>query len=104
MTDADLFDALRDCYDPVLRRNIVDLNLVRTAHLTLDEDAPGANIAGLPAKYRAEVQLAAISSDEVAAAQLIAQVSNRLAGLPTISRASVTLLPPAFPILNTRAK
>ena len=104
MTDADLLNALRDCYDPVLRRNIVELNLVRTAHLTLDEDAPGANIAGVPERYHAEVQLSSPNSDEAAAEQLAAQVRNRLAGLPGISGSKVSLLPPAFPILNTRAK
>ena len=104
MTDDDLLNALRDCYDPVLRRNIVDLNLVRTAHLKLDEDAPGSNIAGVPKKYIAQVQLVATNADEAAAAQLVAQVSNRLAGLPAISQSSVSLLPPPFPILNARGK
>ena len=102
MTDADLVHALRDCYDPLLRRNIVELSLVRSASLNVDHEAPGASIAGLPPRYRVRVELIAPGADEAANAQLVAQVENRLAGMPAISRAEVRLLPPVFPILNTR--
>jgi metal-sulfur cluster biosynthetic enzyme len=94
MTDADLLNALRDCYDPLLRRNIVDLNLVRSATLTLDPEAPGP----IP-RYLAQVTLTAPTSDETANAQLAAQIENRLLGLQPISRAHITLLAPLFPIL-----
>ncbi len=104
MTDADLLHALRDCYDPLLRRNIVDLNFVRMAHLTFDYEAPGATVPGVPPRYVADVHLTAGSSDESEGEQLVAQVSNRLAGLPWISQVRVKLLPPAFTILNTRVK
>jgi metal-sulfur cluster biosynthetic enzyme len=104
MTQADLLAALRDCYDPLLRRNIVELNLVRSATLTHDNEAPGAAIPGVPPRYIAHVALTAPGSDETANAQLVAQVENRLAGLPAISRSTVELLAPAFPILNTRQR
>jgi metal-sulfur cluster biosynthetic enzyme len=99
MTDADLMNALRDCYDPILRRNIVDANLVKTATLTPDPDAPGASIPGLPLRYIARITLLAPTSDDTANAQLLAQIENRLLGLQAISRAAVTLLPTLFPIL-----
>jgi metal-sulfur cluster biosynthetic enzyme len=102
VTQNDLVAALRDCYDPLLRRNIVELNLVRSATLTRDTDAPGATIPGVPPRYVAHVILNAPGSDETANAQLIAQIENRLAGLPAISRSMVELLAPAFPILNAR--
>ena len=102
MTDADLLEALRDCYDPLLRRNVVELNLIRSATIELDGDAPGAAIQGVPARYRAQVMLHAPGSDEAANAQLVAQIENRLMGLPEISNADVRLLPAAFPILNAR--
>jgi len=102
MTDAELLDALRDCYDPLLRRNIVEMNLVRSATLELDTEAPGANIRGVPSRYKAHIVLIAPGSDEAANAQLAAQVENRLAGMQEISRANVRLLPAAFPILNQR--
>ena len=99
MTDADLLHALRDCYDPRLNRNIVDLRLVRFAHLTRDLEAPGATIPGVPPRYLATLSLTAPTTDEAANAQLSAQIENRLLGLEPISRVHVTLLPPLFPIL-----
>ena len=94
MTDADLLTALRDCYDPILRRNIVDLNLVRSAHLSPDSDVPGQ----FP-RFIAHIQLTAPTSDEAANAQLAAQIENRLLGLESISRVQIKLLPALFPIL-----
>jgi metal-sulfur cluster biosynthetic enzyme len=99
MSDADLLDALRDCYDPVLRRNIVDARLVRSATLTPDLDAPGASVPGVGPRFLARVTLTAPGSDEIANAQLLAQIENRLLGLQAISRVEVTLLPALFPIL-----
>ncbi|MDQ2924993.1 MAG: iron-sulfur cluster assembly protein [Acidobacteriota bacterium] len=100
MTDTDLLNALRDCYDPILKRNIVALGLVRAATLTEDREAPGTNIPGVGPRYIAEVSLFAPSTDEAAIAQLRAQIENRLAGLPAISRTSITLLPAPFTILR----
>jgi metal-sulfur cluster biosynthetic enzyme len=97
VTDADLLHALRDCYDPILKRNIVDLGLIRAATLALDTAAPGVDV---PPRYIAHVTLVATSTDETATAQLSAQIENRLAGLPQISRTTVTLLPALFPILR----
>jgi len=99
MTEADLLEALRDCYEPKLHRNIVEAKLVRSATLTRDDAAPGANIPGVPARYLAHITLHAPGSDEAANAQLAAQIENRLLGLEAISRVTVTLLPALFPIL-----
>lgn len=101
MNEAELLEALRDCYVPLLHRNIVELGLVRSAKLERDHDAPGADIAGVPPRYRAYVVLSAPGTDEAANAQLVAQIENRLAGLPALSGAEIRLLPPVFPILNT---
>lgn len=100
MTDADLLSALRDCYDPALKRNIVELGLVRSATLQPDLDAPGARIPGVPPRFAATIELFAPSSDEDANAMLVAQIDNRLAGLEQISRAHIKLLPTPFPILR----
>jgi len=99
MDDTDLLPLLRDCYDPVLRRNIVDAGLIRSATLTRDDAAPGAGIAGIPPRYRATITLLAPGSDEAANAQLTAQIENRLLGLEAISQVTVALLPALFPIL-----
>jgi metal-sulfur cluster biosynthetic enzyme len=100
VTDDDLLRALRDCYDPILKRNIVDLGLVRTATLSVDREAPGASIPGVGPRYIAHITIVAPSADETAVVQLHAQIENRLAGLPEISRTKITLLPTPFPILK----
>jgi hypothetical protein len=99
MTDTDLLHLLRDCYTPITHRNLVDANLIRSATLTPDPNAPGASIPNLPPRYLARITLHAPGSDETANAQLLAQIENRLLGLPTISRVELTLLPPLFQIL-----
>ena len=93
-TEADLLLALRDCYLPLDRRNIIAANLVRSATLTLDPDAPGS----IP-RLHAHITLNAPGTDEAANSQLCAQIENRLLGLEAISHVSVTLLPALFPIL-----
>lgn len=100
MTDADLVNALRDCYDPLQRRNVVHLGLVQSAALTIDGDAPGANIRGVPPRYIAHITLRAPGSDDTRNAQLRAQIENRLAGLPDISRTEIEMLPALFSILG----
>jgi hypothetical protein len=97
MNPTDLLHLLRDCY--IRNRNIVDAGLVQSATLTLDPDAPGFNSTTLPARQLAHITLHAPGLDETANAQLVAQIENRLLGLPSISRVQVTLLPPLFPIL-----
>jgi hypothetical protein len=98
MTEADLLHLLRDCYTPT-GPNIVAAGLVRSATLTPDPDAPGANVPGLPPRFIAHITLHAPSTDETAATQLSAQVENRLLGVPSISRVEINLLPALFPIL-----
>lgn len=102
MTDADLVNALRDCYDTLQQRNIVDVGLVQHATLEVDRDAPGAHIRDVSTRYIAHIKLRAPSSDDVRNTQLRAQIENRLAGLPEISRTEVELLPALFPILGGR--
>jgi hypothetical protein len=99
MTDRDLLEALRACFVPGSRSDIVAANLVRSATLTPDHDAPGAGIPGVPRRFVAHVTLTAPSADEAVASQLQAQVENRLAGIESISRAEITMVPPLFAIL-----
>ena len=92
MTEEHIRAALRDCYDPVLPCNVVDLGLVHRIDLAPDTDAPGSGIPGVPPKYRVHISLLRATEDEAASAQLIAQVANRLAGIEAISRTTVTQL------------
>ena len=59
-----------------------------------------ARSTGAPPRYAAHIALVAPSADEATIAQLRAQIENRLAGLPTISRTTIDLLPTPFPILR----
>jgi metal-sulfur cluster biosynthetic enzyme len=95
MTEADLLHALRDCYDPTLRRSIVDLHLVRSATLTPDPDS----LPYTAPRCIVTIHLTAPSSDEAATAQLAAQIENRLLGLEAIARVEIHIAPALFSIL-----
>ena len=92
LTESDILLALRDCYDPVLPCNIVDLGLIHSITITPDLEAPGTNIPGVPQKHRIEIATHSHQTDEAAEAQLRAQIANRLAGLETVSQTTITLL------------
>lgn len=100
MTEGDLLNALRDCYDPMQRRNIVDMHLVQSVAVSVDLDAPGASVRGAAPRFIARIVLRAPGSDELRNAQLTAQIENRLAGIPEISRSQIDMLPAYFPILS----
>ena len=92
LTESDILLALRDCYDPVLPCNIVDLGLIRSIAVTPDLEAPGAHIPGVPKKHQIHIQLTPTQTDEAAEAHLLAQIANRLAGLEAVSHTTITLL------------
>ena len=92
LTESDILLALRDCYDPLLPCNIVDLGLIHSIDVTPDLEAPGTHIPGVPQKHIIEIELTPTQKDEPAEAHLRAQITNRLAGLETVSRTTITLL------------
>lgn len=93
LTEATVREALRDCYDPVIPCNIVDLGAVQTITVTLDPGAPGAGIPGVPPKYSVAIDLVpTTTSDDPGQALLPGLIANRLAGIETIYRTSVRLL------------
>ncbi len=129
LTNNDISDALTACFDasnPFARAlNIVELGLVEAITLRIDEDAPGHGIPGVPLRQALELHLLRPSNHHDALAMLQAQIENRLAGLPELSRWQVRFLdiplwsaeriaphlrrtlkpdPPAFPILNNRLR
>jgi metal-sulfur cluster biosynthetic enzyme len=91
LTESEIITALRDCYDPELPCNIVDLGLVRAIAITPDRDAPGAGILGVPQKHLVQIDLILTHPSEDAEAQLRAQITNRLAGLETVSQTTITI-------------
>ncbi len=92
LTESEITTALRDCYDPELPCNIVDLGLVRSITITPDHDAPGAGIPGVPEKHHVHIDLIHTHPSDDAEAQLRAQIANRLAGLEAVSRTIITIL------------
>ena len=91
LTEAKILTALRDCYDPELPCNVVDLGLVRAIAITPDRDAPGSGIPGVPEKHHVQIDIILTHPGEDAEAQLRAQIANRLAGLETVSQTTVTI-------------
>jgi len=91
LTEQDILRALKDCYDPAIPCNVVDLGLVRGIEVVVDPDAPGAGIAGVPQKHRIAVELVLTNPTDEAAAQVKAQVANRLAGLEEAGETTVVI-------------
>jgi len=92
LTEADILAALRDCYDPEIPLNIVDLGLVHSISIAPDPNAPGTGIPGVPQRHRVFISLALTSIIDAEDTPLIAQIQNRLAAFETISRTEVTLV------------
>ena len=93
LTEADILQALRDCYDPDIPCNIVDLGLIRSIQITPDHEAPGANIPGVPQRHRVAINITPTNPTEAAESHLRAQIANRLAGLESVSHTEVQLQP-----------
>lgn len=89
LTETEVREALRDCYDSAMRCNIVDLGFVQSISVTPDTEAPGTGIRGVPQKHHVSVLLTFANPDELAQAQIMSQVKNRLAGFETVGRSSV---------------
>jgi metal-sulfur cluster biosynthetic enzyme len=92
LTQQDILIALRDCFDPVLPCNIVDLGLVRTVSVSPDPEAPGTGISGVPQKHLIRIETALSNPTDEAAAQLTAQIQNRLAGIEEAGKTTVVLV------------
>ena len=92
LTSEDILSALRDCYDPEVPLNIVDLGLVHRVDIAADPDAPGAGIPGVPQKHRVHLQLTLTSPGCPAQHQITAQIQNRLAGLQEVSNTEVEMI------------
>ncbi|HEY0263768.1 MAG TPA: DUF59 domain-containing protein [Granulicella sp.] len=92
LTEDHIRTALRDCFDPAIPCNLVDLGVVESVMVAADPDAPGAGIPGVPQRHRVFVALTPTTLDEAATAQIAAQIANRLAGLEEVERTDVSIL------------
>jgi len=93
LTESQILTALRDCYDPEIPCNIVDLGLILSITITRDNEAPGIGIPGVPQKHIIAITLTPTNPTEAAEAQLTAQIANRPAGLETVSQTNITIQP-----------
>ena len=87
ITEEDVFVALRDCYDPELPVNIVDLGLIYGVKVSPDPRSKRA----FP-RQLVVVEITMTSQGCPSHAMIIEQVRNRLAGVPEISDAQVHLV------------
>jgi metal-sulfur cluster biosynthetic enzyme len=87
LTESDILTALRDCYDPEVKLNLVDLGLIYKVETMPD---PGST----PAWPRQHVRITmTLTTPQCPASGLIfEQVNNRLAGIPDISKVDVNLV------------
>ena len=90
--------ALRDCYDPELPLNLVDLGAVDSVTLVPDPEAPGSGIAGVPPRFRLTVSL--LSRGDALDPTLRALTHNRLTAFEDLSR--IQILTSATPWTPTR--
>jgi len=87
LTEDDIRTALRDCFDPEVKLNLVDLGLIYA--ITIEPD-PHSTPA-LP-RQRVKVTMTLTTQECPASGLIFEQVHNRLASLPQISRAEVDLV------------
>jgi metal-sulfur cluster biosynthetic enzyme len=94
LSEEDVMQALRDCYDPEIPVNIVDLGLIYKVTL-----APDANSKRAFPRQRVEVEMTMTSRGCPSHLTITEQVRNRLAGIPEISDTQVNLVwePPWTP-------
>ncbi len=92
MTEETVREALKDCYDPEVPCNIVDLGLVYTVAVAVDTEAPGAGIRGVPARHKVGIGLTLTSKGCPAHTQIIAQIEGRLSAFQEISQTEVELV------------
>ncbi len=87
LTPDDIRTALKDCYDPEIPVNVVDLGLVYRVELFDDPDAPG-----LEPKQRVEIDMSMTSPGCPSHTFILDTVRNRLAGIPNLSQSAVNLV------------
>ena len=87
ITEEDVLMALRDCYDPELPVNIVDLGLIYSVKVTPDPNSKRA----FP-RQCVEIDITMTSQGCPSHETIIERVQNRLAGVPDISHTSVNLV------------
>jgi len=83
----DILTALRDCFDPEVKLNLVDLGLIY--NVATDPDPHAA--PGFP-RQRVKVTMTLTTPQCPASGLIFEQVHNRLASIPQVSKVEVDLV------------
>ena len=87
LSEDDIRTALRDCFDPEVKLNLVDLGLVYSIAVEPDPNATPA----FP-RQRVKITMTLTTPQCPASGLIFEQVNNRLAGIPEISKVEVDLV------------
>jgi metal-sulfur cluster biosynthetic enzyme len=87
LEDEDIWAALRDCFDPEVKLNLVDLGLIYSVALSPDPNSTAA----FP-RQLAKVTMTLTTQQCPASGLIFEQVNNRLASIPQISKVEVDLV------------
>jgi metal-sulfur cluster biosynthetic enzyme len=87
LSEADILTALRDCYDPEVKLNLIDLGLIYNVETEHDPDSTPA----WP-RQRVKITMTLTTPQCPASGLIFEQVNNRLAGIPDISKVEVDLV------------
>jgi metal-sulfur cluster biosynthetic enzyme len=87
LTEADILTALRDCFDPEVKLNLVDLGLIYAIATGPDPDSTPK----WPRQW-VKVTMSLTTPSCPASGLILEQVRNRLAGIPEIGKVDVDLV------------
>jgi metal-sulfur cluster biosynthetic enzyme len=87
LTESEILSALRDCYDPEVKLNLVDLGLIYSITTGHDPDSTPA----WPRQW-VKVTMTLTTPQCPASGLIFEQVNNRLAGMADISKVEVDLV------------
>lgn len=87
LTEEDIFAALRDCFDPEVKLNLVDLGLIYGVALE-----PDPNAAPAFPRQTVKVTMTLTTQQCPAGGLIFEQVHNRLMSIPQVSKAEVDLV------------
>ena len=87
LSETDILTALRDCFDPEVKLNLVDLGLIYGIETGPDPDSTPA----WPRQW-VRVKMTLTTQHCPASGLILEQVRNRLAGVPDISKVDVELV------------
>ncbi|HVZ84354.1 MAG TPA: metal-sulfur cluster assembly factor [Terracidiphilus sp.] len=87
LSEDDILTALRDCYDPEVKLNLVDLGLIYGV-----ATEPDPNSTPAWPRQRVKITMTLTTPQCPASGLIFEQVNNRLLGIPDISKVDVDLV------------